>query len=29
MSSNDIKIEEITDGNVKDDFKLKIVVVGE
>lgn len=29
MSSNDIKIEEITDGNVKDDFKLKIVVVGD
>ena len=29
MSSNDIKIEEITEGNVKDDFKLKIVVVGD
>ena len=29
MSSDDIKIEEITDGNVKDDFKLKIVVVGD
>ena len=26
---SDIKIEEITDGNVKDDFKLKIVVVGD
>ena len=29
MSSSDIKIEEITEGNVKDDFKLKIVVVGD
>ena len=29
MSSADIKIEEITEGNVKDDFKLKIVVVGD
>ena len=29
MSSGDIKIEEITEGNVKDDFKLKIVVVGD
>ena len=26
---SDIKIEEITEGNVKDDFKLKIVVVGD
>ena len=29
MSANEIKIEEITEGNVKDDFKLKIVVVGD
>ena len=26
---SDIKIEEINEGNVKDDFKLKIVVVGD
>ena len=29
MSSNDVKIEEITDGNVNDDFKLKIVAEGD
>lgn len=29
MSSKDIKIEEITDENIKDDFKLKIAVVGD